>query len=925
MKHFLQPLIVSALCLSATQMSSAPLPVAAVKKDADGIALQMNPGVMRLEVYSPRIIRVTYAAHDPLPKSASLAVIAKPVRAKWKWSETENEVILRTDEIEARVNRASGAVSFFDQNGVLLLAENPDGGKSLAANQIDGINTLRSQQEFVLAPGEAIYGLGQHHNGMMNYRGAAIHLQQRNPTESAVPVLLSSRGYGIFWDNPAITDVRVGAGPEQVIPSNRLYTESGQAGGLTARYYRGENFDTLDAIRTDAQVDFDWSETPPPGLPHDQYSVRWDGYVQARQGGAYTFITSSDDGVRLWIDGRPVIDDWGVHAEQTDSAMVTFTANSRHRIRMEYFQATGQAVARLAWQLPAEAPLVTWTSDAANAIDYYFMDGPELDQVVADYRDLTGAAPLFGKWALGFWQCKEHYNSQEELTNVVAKYRELDIPLDGIIQDWHYWPDGTWGSHQFDPARYPHPAQMIRDLHEMHAHLMISVWAKFDLGTSNYDELQRAGALYPETFSGYSWSDPTESNKWYDPFNPVARRIYWRQMSNELFKLGIDGWWLDASEPELGVRWGEFQDFMTEAGPGFSVFNAYPLMHTTAVYQGQRAVTSKKRVLILTRSAYAGQQRNAAVTWSGDIQGTWDEFQRQIPAGLNFSMSGIPWWNTDTGGFFSGDPSDPGYAELFTRWFQFSAFCPMFRVHGTNHPKEMWRFDANTENILINYDKLRYHLLPYIYSVSWMVTHDGYTMMRPLVMDFQTDTNVYDIGNQFMFGPAMMVCPVTLPGAARRSVYLPAGASWTDFWTGKTYPGGRVIDAAAPIETEPLFARAGSIIPYGPAIQYAMQTNDPIELRVYRGANGRFTLYEDEGDNYDYEKGEYATIPISWNEAAHTLEIGKRSGSFPGILKKRTFNIVWVSDGHGAGIPSTEKPDTVVDYHGAAVKISAPQ
>lgn len=922
MKRFLGALLAGVFCFLSPRTFAAPITVAGVTKDSNGVTLQMSPGVLRLEVYSPRIIRVTYVAQDQLPETASLAVIAKPARVNWKLSDTQSEIILRTDEIQARVNRATGAVSFFDKNGAPILGENPDGGKSLMPNQINGMNTLRSRQEFVLAPKEAIYGLGQHQNGWMNYCGATVHLQQRNPTESAVPVLVSSRGYGILWDNPAITSVNVGAGVEQVIPAAQLCTETGEAGGLTARYYRGENFDTLVANRTDGQVDFDWSDTPPSGLPHDHYSVRWDGFVETREGGPYTFITSGDDGVRLWIDDRQVIDDWGVHPVQTDTATVTFAANSRHRIRMEYFQAGGQAVARLAWQLPAKNSRVTWTSEAAEAIDYYFMGGPALDQVIADYRELTGAAPMFGKWAWGFWQCKEHYATQQELLDVAQRYRAMHVPLDCVIQDWYYWSPHPWGSHQFDTNRYPNFTELMRELHADNAHLIISVWGRFDEGNSNWLELKNAGGLYPEEFN--NWLVPGKF-QYYDAFNSTARRIYWQQMSRELFADGIDGWWLDASEPELSSTWGEFQNFTTAGGPGFKVFNAYPLMHTTGVYQGQRAEASRKRVFILTRSAYAGQQRNAAVTWSGDIQGTWQELRRQIPAGLNFSVSGIPYWNTDIGGFFGGDPTDPKYAELFTRWFQFGAFCPMFRVHGTGHPKEMWRFDTNTENILIRYDRLRYHLIPYIYSLSWMVTHESYTMMRPLVMDFRDDTNVYDIDNQYMFGPALMVCPVTQPGATSRGIYLPTGSSWTDFWTGKSYPGGQTIDASAPIETEPLFVRAGSIIPYGPAIQYAMQTNNPIELRVYRGEDGAFTLYEDEGDNYDYENGEYATIPISWNEATRTLDIGKRRGKFPGMLKDRAFNVVWVSENHGTGISSMGKPDMVLHYTGAAVKISWPQ
>jgi len=752
-----------------------------VHKNSDGVTLQMKPGTLRLEVFSPRIIRVTYGLENSLPPDKSFAVIGKPERTHWKLSESTDEISLRTDEIEVRVNRASGAVEFFDKNGNSLLAEKSGGGKSLTPAHVGGIDTLRSRQEFALAPDEAIYGLGQHADGLMNYRGSTIHLQQVNPTESAVPVLLSSRGYGIFWDNPAITDVDAGK-----------------------------------------------------SAPTD----------------------------------------------------------------------------------------LTWTSEAADTIDYYFMFGPELDGVIADYRNLTGAAPMFGKWAWGFWQCRERYTSQQQLLDVAGWYRAHHVPLDGIIQDWQYWSPHPWGSHQFDTNRYPDPAKLMQQLHAENVHALISVWPKFDVESPNADELRAAGGLYSKIIF---YNDPKIASQWYDAFNPVARKIYWHQISTELFSYGFDGWWLDASEPEFNNPWGEFRDYKTAAGPGAKVFNAYPLMHTTGIYSGQRAKNPDKRVFILTRSAYAGQQRNAAVTWSGDIQGNWDVFAKQIPAGLNFSASGIPYWNTDTGGFWGGNPASPAYTEMFTRWFQFSAFCPMFRVHGTDKPKEIWRFDDATQKILITYDQLRYHLLPYVYSVSWRVTSDGYTMMRPLVMDFRSDTNVFNIPDQYLFGPALMVSPVVKAGATNRNVYLPSGVNWIDFWTGKNYSGGQTIEAAAPIETIPLFVRAGSIIPYGPAIEYAMETNDPIELRVYRGADGAFTFYEDEGDNYNYEKGQYATIPITWNESSHTLTIGKRAGKFPGMLKERTFRIVWVSSGHGTGVASTPTPDLVVPYNGSALQVSAPQ
>jgi alpha-D-xyloside xylohydrolase len=538
---------------------------------------------------------------------------------------------------------------------------------------------------------------------------------------------------------------------------------------------------------------------------------------------------------------------------------------------------------------------------------------------VAGYRALTGAVPMFPQWAWGFWQCRERYQTQQEVVGVVAEYRRRGIPLDGIIQDWQYWPLGAWGSHDFDPARYPDPSAMVDAVHRAHAHIIISVWPRFDLGLAHTAELEKAGALYPPVYPNVY---PQGQGKWYDPFHPDGRRLYWKFLSEKLFARGFDGWWMDASEAELGGKWGEMRELTTGAGPGAKVFNAYPLMHSTGVYQGQRAETSDKRVFILTRSAYAGQQRNAAVTWSGDTRGNWEVFAQQIPAGLNFSVSGIPYWNTDIGGFFGGDPADPKYAELFTRWFQFGAFCPMFRVHGTGKPKEMWCFDEATQRILINYDRLRYHLLPYIYSVAWRVANEGYTVLRPLVMDFRTDARVHDIADQFLFGPALLANPVTTAGAITRRVYLPAGTRWTDFWTGESHAGGQSIQIAAPLETLPLFVRAGSILPYRPAVQYAAERlADPLELRVYRGADGEFTLYEDEGDNYNYEKGAYATIPLRWDEKAQTLTIGERRGEFPGLLRERTLRVVWVSLGHGSGLAPTEKPDVEVHYSGKTTAV----
>ena len=754
---------------------SLPIPVVSWQTNADGLTFQMNPGALKLQVFSPRVIRVAYTPTNSAPTN-SLAVIASSTNAGWKVTPTPNEVWLTTAQLQVRVSRATGAVGFYDSNGAEILTEPSAGGKFLAATSVGGISTLQSQQQFLISSNEAVYGLGQHAAGLMNYRGATVHLQQQNPNESAVPVLVSSRGYGLLWDNPAISDVSVA----QSSPTN-----------------------------------------------------------------------------------------------------------------------------------------LTWTSEAADSVDYYFMYGPQLDDVISGYRHLTGAVPMWGKWAWGLWQCRNHYTNQTEVLGVASQYRGLNIPLDCVIQDWQYWTPNPWGSHQFDTNRYPNVTQMMQTLHAEAVHLIISVWARFDTNIANANALSAVNGLYTNILPNVY---PAGYGQWYDPFNPSARQVYWSQIATNLFSLGLDGWWFDASEPELSGNWGEFVNYTTAAGSGARVFNAYPLMHTTSAYVGQRGINASKRVFILTRSAYAGQQRNAAVTWSGDINGTFPTLAAQIPAGLNFSLSGVPYWNTDTGGFNDSAPGGAAYDELFTRWFQFSTFCPLLRIHGNNN-KAIYLFPAATENILINYDQLRYHLLPYNYSVAWRVTSQGYSMMRPLVMDFQADTNVYNIPDQYLFGPALLVNPVTVAGATNRNVYLPAGATWYDFWTGLTNAGGQTISAAAAIDTLPLFVRAGSIVPYGPSIQYATQSADPMELRVYRGANGSFTLYEDEWDNYDYETGVYATIPITWNEATQTLTIGARQGSFPGMLSSRTFNLVWVSSGHGVGVDSTATPDATVSYQGTAVQI----
>ena len=558
----------------------------------------------------------------------------------------------------------------------------------------------------------------------------------------------------------------------------------------------------------------------------------------------------------------------------------------------------------------------TLKSDAADAIDYYFLYGPDADHIIHSYRNMTGHAPLFGKWAYGFIQSKDRYRSAKELLEVASEYRDQHVPLDMIVQDWFWWKQQ--GDPQFtDEYLKPDPdvAGAIQKLHDQHIHTIISTWAVTDEKSDLYKILKEQNLLIPGTTN-------------YDPSNPKARDVYWQHLEEPLMKMGWDGFWLDSAEPECcnGFSDATLEDKQLSIGNGARYTNIFPLLHSGGIYQHWRAATNQKRLFILTRSAFLGQQRNATTVWSGDVIGTFPVFKKQIAAGLNFQLSGIPYWTTDIAGYgppLARDTHDPAYQELYTRWYEFGVFCPIFRTHGhrANNENEVFSYGAATPT-LIQYDKLRYRLLPYIYSLAWQVTHHDYTIMRPLVMDWQGDRKVWNIGNEFMFGPAILVSPVTHQGATARYVYLPPSPKWYDFWTGDTLAGGQRFNAPAPLNQIPLYVRAGSILPMGPEVEYAAQKpGAPIDLRIYSGADGHFTLYEDQGDTYNYEKGAYATIPIDWTEATHTLTIGARSGSYPGMPAIRIFNIIFVRANHGVGGAVTTHPDRTVTYSGAAVTV----
>jgi alpha-D-xyloside xylohydrolase len=760
------------LALPASAQWTELDPVTQVIKDSDGLRASFKSGaLLKLQVCSDSIVHVVYSPTGNFPKLAD-DLVTKTSWPPASFLETPEQVkvTLATSTLKVVMESETGAVTFSTTAGQQLFR---DAKRIMTPHTINGEKTYRGETVVEMyGSHEAFYGLGQHQAGVWNYRGESVDLSQEN-TNIAVPMLLSSNGYGIFWNNTSRTRF-----------NNR--------------------------------------------------------FVHA-----------------LYI-----------------------------------------------------------SSEVADTIDYYFIYGPEFDKIIAGYRELTGAVPMFGRWAYGFWQCKNRYKSQEEILAVAKKYRELHLPVDNIVQDWFWW--NRKGEHVFN-KNYPDPKALVDELHNEHFHFMISVWPFFEPGSKEYDEMERRGFFIDRTKVA---KPPYHAGGMavYDPTNPEARNYYWDLMDKALFKIGVDAWWLDTTEPETeGQEENILLGHKLFAGSGDRYANIFPLETTRAVYEGQRSASDQKRVFILSRSAFAGSQRYGVTAWSGDVLSDWLSFKRQIPAGLNFSLSGLPYWTTDIGGFISGgDLSDPKFRELFVRWFQFGTFSPIFRVHGTrSNPdeNELWSYGPENK-ILVQYDNLRYRLLPYIYSLAWKVTSESYTPMRPLVMDFRDDVNAQNVGDQFMYGPAFLVNPVTEQGATGRHIYLPKG-KWCDFWTGAQSDGGKFADVPAPLDRMPLYVRAGSIIPMGPEEEYSNQKPaDPIELRIYPGADGEFTLYEDEGDTYNYEKGKYATIPIRWNDATHSLTIGERKGSFPGMLESLTFNVIIAEKGRPSGIEPALAPDREIQYSG---------
>ena len=918
----------------------------AYEKEGNGVLFKIkkqketDPQILKIQICTEDIIRVIASPVDSFSTTASLMVDKTawdPVN--WLLNDEDNPVKISTSKLTVSVDTITGKVAFYDANNHQLLNE-IKGGKIITPADVMGEKTYHIQQLFESPEDEAFYGLGQHQNGIMNYKGHDVDLWQYNIV-AVNPFLVSSRNYGILWNNNSHTkfgDIR------EYQPINRLnlYSKDGVEGGLTAEYFKDSDFNSLFTARSESRIEhkfIDVNDDYPKGFFQNVVAVRWSGEIESKNPGVHKFKLYSCGYTKMWLDGKLVVDSWRQNwLPWTHILKLNMEPGKKYQIKIEWIHTGGYI--GLDYLEPEQESAkgndntISLYSEVADQIDYYFIHGENLDDIIHGYREITGQAPMMPKWAMGLWQCRERYRTQDELLSVVKEFRERQIPLDNIVQDWFYWKEDKWGSHEFDSTRYPDPDEMVKELHDkFNTHIMISVWPKFYVGTKHFNEFKEKGWLYMRNVEKgqRDWVGPGYVSTFYDPYSEGARKLYWKQINEKLFSKGFDAWWLDCTEPDIQSNLSRNETILrqgpTALGSAERYLNTYSLMNSKAVYEGQREVKPNQRVFILTRSAFAGQQRYSAATWSGDVAARWEDLKNQISAGLNFCLSGLPYWTTDVGGFaveqryeHPDSANLEEWRELMTRWFQFGTFCPLFRVHGQFPYREMFYVapvDHPAYKTMLAYDKLRYRLMPYIYSLTGMVTQNDYTIMRALIMDFGTDKNVFNIGDQFMFGPALLVNPVTGYKVRTKDVYLPAGANWYDLNSGKYFKGGQTIKADAPYSDIPVFVKEGSIVPCGPDIQYSTEKpSDPVRLFVYTGEDGSFHLYEDENINYNYEKGGFSIIPLSYNEKEHELIIGKREGEFPGMLETRTFEIVWISKDKPSGLSFVSKPDKIIKYDG---------
>ena len=978
--------------------------------------------LVRLQVVNDNIIRVQATSKGQLPEKQSLMIVPQMQKPKFNVYSLDGtgEVWVKAAKVMAKVNVNTGQLTFYDKDEKELLKEAEDGkrfwdftvperelgmktGVTVPEEQKHGLSW---QMKFDSPDDEAFYGLGQHQSEEFNMKGKNEDLFQYN-TKVSIPFVLSNKNYGLLWDSYSYC--RFG-NPNDYLQLNRafkLYDRTGKEGHLTGTYIdaRGKKlvrdedsiyyeYGTPEKSAIALKTDNGGIKNFPKEINLMGANVTYEGFIEPECCGKckgkmqlYQFVLYYSGYVKVYIDGKEVVPErWRTAWNPNTYKFSTELQKGRRvQLRIEWRPDGGEAYCGLRVSEPRSAEergkLSVW-SEMAKDMDYYFIAGDNLDQVVSGYRTLTGKASLYPKWVLGFWQSRERYQTQDEIEGTLAEFRKRHIPIDNIVQDWNYWPEDQWGSHKFEVSRYPNPQQMLDNVHKMHGRFMISVWPKFYCNTDNYKELDAKGWMYIQspTDDIHDWVGPGYKNGFYDAYDAGARKMFWKQMDENLYTglakksltsnpspltSMVDAWWMDASEPNVRdctpMWYRKALSGPTALGTSTEYFNAYSTVNADAIYNGQRSVWNGKpnepRVFLLTRSGFAGEQRYSTATWSGDIGTRWEDMRAQMTAGLNYAMSGIPFWGMDQGGFCvenryvaaqqifnqSGVENEDlkEWRELQTRWNQFGTFIPLFRSHGQWPLREIWNIAPDEHpayQSFIYYDKLRYRLMPYIYSMAGWAHFQDYTLMRALVMDFNGDKEVENIGNQWMFGPALMACPVGYYKARNRSVYFPAQCGWYNLYTGEkiieaedisnlspqtTNLSSRRLVIDAPYEQIPVFVREGAIIPFGPEMEWSDEKPaELINLYVYEGQNGCFQLYEDEGTNYNYEKGKYATIDITYDDVTKTVSFGARKGQFDGMLKNRRFNIVFVSKDAPKALNLDNPEGKMVNYNGKAISVT---
>ena len=846
MRNFIIPIAVFALAIFNTSCTKTEVKSFAV--DGNTVTVETRSGNFVMKPLGDNALRVKFQTAD-VQSLPEWVYVVDNAPTRIDVVADREKVEMRLPLMRAEIDKQTARISFYDTCGNLILNEL---GRSIVGDSVQDRATFNVTETFSSPTDEHLFGLGQFQDGYLDVRGLPRRLTQVN-TQISIPFVLSSKGYGLLWNNYGLTNFN--------IPANTV--------ALVKKSVEGE------AVEVDVT-------TTEGNRRERRESNRFEASLEIAESGQYALLLDVGQQMarrhNLQIDGQTIMEMRNLWLPPTSSAIVELEKGT-HTIVAEL---TGNDRPVLYYQLVTNS--TTYNSPVADGIDYTIFAGSP-DEVIAAYRNATGPAPLMPRWALGYIHCRERFHSQDEILTNAREFRSRRIPMDVMVQDWQYWGRHGWNAMRFDEQFYPDPKQLVDNLHNIGARLMISVWSKID-------ENSELGKLAAE--QGHY----IKNTSWIDFFDNDAAQFYWTNFSSRLLKpYGIDAWWQDATEPENDDLVG--RRVMRGTLPGEMVRNIYPTMVNRTVYEGLCADDPDRRPLILTRSGFAGIHRYGSALWSGDVGNDWETLRRQIIGGLGLMAAGHPWWTYDAGGFFRpfDQYKNTDYQECMLRWIQTATFLPMMRVHGYMSDTEIWRYSKETERIATNAINLRYSLLPYIYSQAAAVSKGG-TLMRPLVMDFGTDSTALCQQTEFMFGPSLLVCPIVEPKCKSTSVYLPkTEGGWFNFATHEWLAGGQQTEVAVSLEAIPVFARAGSIIAQSDAIQSTNEYNGTrLTISIFPKADGTFTLYEDEGANNDYLKGKFTEIQFVWNDTAQMLTIGKRYGKFDGMLTNRTFNIKFADD-----------------------------